>query len=210
MTTTAPRTLCRSTNAAAIAAASYAAIASAGGGATQTRAPGNAATAETTRRITSTSHVASVAAARPAIGTVPSTSAAIPASIPAAVAGTTTAFARIAYGATTPKVAALSGQTPICVAIVSASASRTRSGSSQRSNACCSGRAKSRIAATHENESANETVVTAAGQITATTSAASASAFHDADRAPQARASSATETITAARCDGRCAPLSHA
>src|SRR5665213_1272836 len=172
MTTTAPRTLCRSTNAAAIAAASYAAIASAGGGATQTRAPGNAATAETTRRITSTSHVA--------------------------------------YGATTPKVAALSGQTPICVAIVSASASRTRSGSSQRSNACCSGRAKSRIAATHENESANETVVTAAGQIAATTSAASTSAFHDAARAPQARASSATETITAARCDGRCAPLSHA
>src|ERR1700736_6353056 len=107
------------------------------------------------------------AAAAPSTGTCANASAAMPAVIASAVAGTTIAFARTAYGATTPNVAALSGQTPTCVAIVSASASRTRSGSAQRSSACCSGRANSRIAATHEKESANETVVTAAGQIAA-------------------------------------------
>jgi hypothetical protein len=134
----------------------------------------------------------------------------MPASIAMPVAGTTTAFASTAYGATRPNVAALSGQTPICVLIVSASASRTRSGIAARASACSSGRANNTIALTHENESANETVVTEAGQISATTIAASASAFHDTMRAPHARASSASPTITAARCDGRCPPLSQA
>ena len=51
---------------------------------------------------------------------------------------------------------------------VNASASRTRAGTGVRASACSIGRANSTIAPTHENDNANETVVTAAGQITAT------------------------------------------
>ncbi len=185
-------------------------IAIAGGGATRTCAPGSEATAPTTCRIASTSQVAIVAAARPSTGICAHDQRCDPREHSGDVAGTTIALASTAYGATSPNVAALSGQTPIWVATVSASASRTRSGSGQRSSARPSGLANSRIAPTHENDSANETELTEAGQAMATTSAASANAFHDASRAPQARANSATDTITAARCDGRCAPLSQA
>src|ERR1700682_316372 len=129
--------------------------------------------------MTSTFQVASVAAVRPTTGTCAHAIDAMPAIIATPVAGTTMQFASTAYGATSPNVAALSGHTPICVATVSDSASFTLSGSRRRARARSSGRAKRPIAATHENDSANDTVVTDAGHSAATTSAASASAFHD-------------------------------
>ena len=89
------------------------------------------------------------------------------------------------------------------MAKATASASRTRCGAPIASSASAIGLANAKIAATHENESANDTLVSDVGPIAVTTIAAAASAFHDVASRPAARARSANDNIVAARTDGR-------
>jgi len=80
----------------------------------------------------------------------------------------------------TRNAAAVSGHVPSCVASATPRASRSPCGTPRRAHAAASGSANVKIAATHENESANDSDVTDAGRSAATTIAAAASAFHDA------------------------------
>ena len=103
--------------------------------------------------------------------------------------------------------AAVSGQVPSCVANVSAIASRANEGIPNRSSHAAIGLAKSKIAATHENESANESDSTEAGRSAPVTIAAAANAFQPEPSRPVARASSQNVSIVAARSEGRCASV---
>ena len=135
-------------------------------------------------------------------------SCAPPSAIVAATQGTTARFAATAYGVSCKNVAAPRGQTPAWVAIERTSASRTRFGKVMRASIHrSSGRAQTKIALTHENESANEAVATLAGRANASASAASANAFQENVARPNARAASTAVAIVAARTAGSCPPL---
>ncbi len=110
----------------------------------------------------------------------------------------------------TKDVAAVSGHVRSCFASDTASAPLTKGGNPRRRIIPASGDANPKIAATHENDNANETLVTDAGRRATTTIAAAASAFQEIDSRPAARARNANENIVAARSDGKCAPLNSA
>ena len=118
--------------------------------------------------------------------------------------GTMQKFATSAYGENCKKMAAVSGQVPSWVASVSTAASRTRLGNATHpDNRRSSGRAQTKIAATHENESANDAPATAGGRASAIAAAAIASTFHESAGRPQARAPSAAVSMVAARTAGK-------
>src|SRR5690348_7738605 len=169
---------------AATSAASYATIVHAGGGVTATAACGNVLIVWTAPTIHARSQPFTFATACASIGSEVSTSCAPASSIVAPTTGTTSKFASTAYGENSRNIEAVSGHVPNCVAIVSASASRIFSGSSNASSACCTSSTQSRIAPTHENESANDAPVTESGQQRAITRSAAPYAVHERDAAP--------------------------